>query len=229
MPNRPHFQPALFQFLRDLAKTNKREWFLTNKERYEQDVKSPLLRFIGDFAPRLSKISPHFLADPRPTGGSMFRIYRDTRFSNDKRPYKTVASAQFRHESGKDVHAPGFYLHLEPDNVFAGVGLWHPDSGTQRLVRDAIVEQPAEWKRAIGGKKFRELFEVGGDSLKRAPRGYDPEHPLIDYIKHKDFVAFTQFTERDALSDGFLNHYTAAMRTAKPMMEFLTKAVGLPF
>jgi len=215
--------------MKDLAKNNKREWFLANKERYEREVKLPLMGFIADFAPRLNKISPHFLADPRPTGGSMFRIYRDTRFSNDKRPYKTHAAAQFRHVSGKDVHAPGFYLHLEPGNVFAGIGLWHPDGGTARAVRDAIVEHPANWKRAIGGKTFKQQFEVGGDSLKRPPRGYDAEHPLIEYLKFKDFVAFTKFTERDACGADFLSKYATAMRTAKPMMEFLTKAVGLAF
>ena len=229
MPKQSHFQPALFKFMKDLAKNNKREWFLANKERYEREVKLPLQGFIADFAPRLNKISPHFLADPRPTGGSMFRIYRDTRFSNDKRPYKTHAAAQFRHVSGKDVHAPGFYMHLEPGNVFAGVGLWRPDGETAGAVRDAIVEHPAKWKRAIGGKTFKESFEVGGDSLKRAPRGYDAEHPLIDYLKFKDFVAFTKFTERDACGADFLGKYAAAMRTAKPMMEFLTKAVGLSF
>jgi uncharacterized protein (TIGR02453 family) len=229
MPNRPYFQPSLFKFLRDLAKNNKREWFLSNKERYETDVKLPLLHFIADFAPRLDRISPHFLADPRPSGGSMFRIHRDTRFSKDKRPYKTHAAAQFRHESGRDVHAPGFYLHLEPGNVFAGVGLWHPDGGTQRAVRDAMVEHQVKWQRAIGGRTFKERFEVGGDSLKRPPRGYDADHLLIDYLKLKDFVAFTRFTERDASGADFLNRYSAAMRTAKPMMEFLTRAVGLPF
>jgi uncharacterized protein (TIGR02453 family) len=229
MPNQPYFQSALFQYLRDLAENNKREWFLANKGRYERDVKAPLLGFIADFAPRLRKISPHFLADARPSGGSMFRIYRDTRFSNDKRPYKTAAAVQFRHESGKDVHAPGFYLHLEPDNVFAGVGLWHPAGDTQRAVRDAIVEKPADWKRAIGGKSFKQKFEVGDNSLQRAPRGYDPEHPLIDYLKLKDYVAFTQFTERDACSARFMNQFAMTMRAAKPMMEFLTKVVGLPF
>jgi len=229
MPNQPHFTPALFQFLKDLAKNNKREWFVANKERYERDVKAPLLEFITDFGPRLEKISPHFIADPRPNGGSMFRIYRDTRFSNDKRPYKTAATAQFRHESGKDVHAPGFYLHLEPGNVFAGVGLWRPDGDTARAVRDAIVEKPAEFKRAIGGKSFKDQFEIGGDALKRAPRGYDPEHPLIDYIKRKDFVAFTQFSEKDACSTDFLNRYATTTRAARQFMRFLTKAVGLEF
>jgi uncharacterized protein (TIGR02453 family) len=229
MPHTSHFQPALFKFLRDLKRNNTREWFQANKERYERDVKVPLLHFISDFGPQLNKISPHFLADPRPVGGSMFRIYRDTRFSKDKTPYKTAASAHFRHESAKDVHAPGFYLHLEPGSVFAGIGLWHPDSPTQRAIRDAIVENPTQWKRAVGSKAFKERFEIGGESLRRPPRGYDPDHPLIEVLKLKDYVGSTPFSEKDACAPDFLNRFTAAMRTTKPFMGFLTKAVGLPF
>ena len=112
MMQEPCFQPDLFRFLDALRGNNNREWFQANKERYESDVKGPMLRFIGDFAPRLRQISPRFVADPRPNCGSLFRIYRDVRFSKDKTPYKTNAGAQFRHQAGKDAHAPGFYLHV---------------------------------------------------------------------------------------------------------------------
>jgi len=229
MPNNAHFTPALFEFLRALKRNNNRQWFQTNRERYERDVRLPLQHFVADFAPRLAKISPHFLADPRPAGGSIFRIHRDTRFSKDKTPYKTAAAAQFRHEAGKSVHAPGFYLHLEPGSVFAGVGMWHPDAAAQRAVRDAIVESPAKWKRAIGGKTFTGLFELGGDSLKRPPRGCDPDHPMIEYLKLKDFVGYSPFSEADACGSDFLNRFARTMRAAGPLMEFLTNAVGLPF
>jgi uncharacterized protein (TIGR02453 family) len=229
MPSRPHFTPQLFTFLRQLSRNNTREWFQTNKARYERDVRDPLLRFIEDFAPHLRRISPHFVADPRPVGGSMFRIYRDTRFSRDKRPYKTVAAAQFRHERGKDVHAPGFYLHLEPGNVFAGVGLWHPDVHTLSTVRNAIVEKPADWKRAVNAKAFRARFEVGGDVLKRPPRGYPADHPLIDDLKRKDFVAMATFDDGEVFEADFLERYGSVARAAKPFMRFLTRAAGLPF
>ena len=159
----------------------------------------------------------------------MFRIYRDTRFSRDKRPYKTIAAAQFRHEQGKDVHAPGFYLHLEKGNLFAGVGLWHPASDTLRAVRDTIVDKPADWKRAVNAKAFRERFEVGGESLQRPPRGYDPEHPLIDDLKRKDFVAMATFDDGEVLEADFLERFGSVARSAKPFMRFLTRAVGLPF
>jgi len=106
--------PELFGFLEELKDNNDRTWFQANKSRYEEQVKSPLLAFIGGFDERLQRLSPHFVADPRPVGGSMFRIYRDVRFAKDKSPYKTAAGIHFRHERAKDVHAPGYYLHLEP-------------------------------------------------------------------------------------------------------------------
>ncbi len=227
MTQTAHFEPSLFRFLRDLKRNNRREWFQAHKRRYEREVRDPLLAFIADFGPQLRRISRHIVADPRPVGGSLFRIYRDTRFSRDKSPYKTVAAAQFRHERGKDVHAPGFYLHLEPGNPFAGVGLWHPEAEPLRAVRDAIVQDPARWKRAIGGKAFRDRYELSGEALKRPPRGYDSAHPLIDDLRRKDFVAITPFTEHEVCAPGFLNRYAAACRAAAPFMAFLTRAVGL--
>jgi uncharacterized protein (TIGR02453 family) len=224
-----HFTSDVFAFLRALTRNNEREWFHANKARYERSVRDPFLRFIADVAPHLRKVSPHFVADPKPVGGSMFRIYRDTRFSRDKRPYKTVAAAQFRHERGKDVHAPGFYVHLEPGNVFAGVGLWHPDSTTLRAIRDGIVERPTAWNRAVTAKRFREHFTLAGDVLKRPPRGYDAEHPLIDDLKRRDFIATTAFEDGDVLGPGFLERYIVTLRAAKPFMAFLTRALGLPF
>jgi uncharacterized protein (TIGR02453 family) len=224
---REHIRPALFTFLRQLKKNNTREWFLANKNRYEADVRDPLLRFIEDFAPHLQEISPYFVADPRPVGGSMFRIYRDTRFSRDKSPYKTAAAVQFRHEQRGDVHAPGFYLHLEPGNVFAGVGMWRPDSKALRMVREAIVEHPTWWKRAISDRRFKARYQLGGEVLKRPPRGIEADHPYIEDLKRKDFVAFTPLTERDVCAPGFLSTYVMIARSARPFMRFLTRAVAL--
>jgi uncharacterized protein (TIGR02453 family) len=219
----------LFEFLRDLSRHNDRAWFTANKPRYERDVRDPLLRFIADFAPHLRRVSPHFMADPRPVGGSMFRIYRDSRFSRDKRPYKTAASAQFRHTMGKDVHAPGFYLHLEPGNVFAGVGMWRPEAEPLRLVREAIVDDPAAWKKAVDGKRFRELYDLEGERLKRPPRGFPPDHPLVEDLKRKDFVAMTPFEVAEVFEPDFLDHYVSTVRASAPFMAFLTRAVKVPW
>src|SRR5438045_6944819 len=122
----PHFTPKLFSFLRDLAENNDRGWFAANKERYERDVRGPALRFVSDFGPRLAKFAPSLAADPRPVGGSMFRIHRDTRFSRDKSPYKDHVGLHFFHQAAKKAPSvPGFYLHLMPGQSFAAAGIWH--------------------------------------------------------------------------------------------------------
>ena len=224
-----YITPELFAFFRELGQNNNRAWFQTNKSRYEKFVREPLLEFITDFGLRLAEISPHFVADARRSGGSLFRIYRDIRFSNDKTPYKTAAGIQFRHESGKDVHAPGFYLHLEPGNVFVGSGLWHPDTQTLAKVRDAIVDNPSKWKRIISDEVFQSNYNLEGDSLKRAPKGYDPDHPLIEDLKRKDFVAGKSLSEAEACAPDFIDRFAESCRVAAPFTEFLTKAVGLPW
>ncbi|MDH3224357.1 MAG: DUF2461 domain-containing protein [Gemmatimonadota bacterium] len=224
-----YFTPETFSFLRDLAKNNNRDWFNENKGRYESQVKDPAVRFIVDVGPALNKISPHFRADPRANGGSLFRIYRDTRFSKDKTPFKTHTGIQFRHEAGKDVHAPGFYLHIHPQEIFIGVGIWHPDPKTLRRIRDQIVEDPAGWKRARGAKAFKTHFELGGDSLVRAPKGYDPEHPLIDDLRRKDFIAGSRMTQKDVTSPDFLKTFAARCRAAGPFQKWLCGAVGVAY
>ena len=224
-----HFGPELFEFLLELRANNDRDWFAENKGRYERHVKEPLLAFIEDFEPYLHSISEHFVADARANGGSMFRIYRDVRFSKDKSPYKTQAAIQFRHEAGRSVHAPGFYLHLEPDVVFAGVGLWRPDSAALARIRERIVDDPAAWEAAAGDPGFVEEFDLEGESLKRPPKGFDPEHPLIEDLKRKDHVGTCMFDEDEATAPGFIDVFADACRTSSPYMEFLTAAVGLPY
>jgi len=224
-----YITPELFQFFNELKENNNREWFEANKQRYEDDVREPLLNFVTDFGVRLAEISPHYVADARKSGGSLFRIYRDVRFSKDKTPYKTAAGMQFRHESGKDVHAPGFYLHLEPGGVFVGIGIWQPDNQTLGKIRDAIVDHSTRWEAAKTDPAFAAMYTLGGESLKRAPKGYDPDHPLVEDLKRKDFIASTQFSEAETCAPDFIDHFAGACRAATPFMEFLTTAVGLPY
>ena len=221
--------PALFDFLRDLKANNERPWFEANKARYRAEVRDPMLDFIAAFGEPLAAISPHFHADPRPNGGSLFRIYRDTRFSKNKTPYKTNVGAHFRHTAGRDAHAPGFYLHLEPGACFAGCGVWHPDGPTLAGIRDAIVDRPDEWQRITTAGAFLGTFELTGESLKRPPRGYDPDHPLIDDLKRKSFVAVTRFPEAEACQADFLDRFAGIARTGTGFMAFLARAVGVPF
>jgi uncharacterized protein (TIGR02453 family) len=229
MKKHTHLGPQLFDFLRDLRNHNDREWFHANKQRYERDVRDPLLAFIGDAAAPLARISREVLADPRPTGGSLFRVYRDTRFSKDKTPYKTHAAAQFRHRAGKDVHAPGFYVHLEPGDVFVGAGLWRPESEPLRAVRTAIATRPFDWKRVLAAPAFKKLCTLEGESAKRPPQGFDPDHALIDDIRRKDFIAVARFKEAEAIRPGFLDAVITACRAAAPLNAFICRALGHPW
>ena len=122
----PGFPQEMFQFLQELVSNNNRDWFNENKERYRNVVVTPVIDFIDAMRPRMEAISPHYVVDSRPHGGSMFRIYRDTRFSKNKQPYKEHVGCQFRHEAGKDAHAPGFYVHLATDEILFGGGVWNP-------------------------------------------------------------------------------------------------------
>jgi uncharacterized protein (TIGR02453 family) len=217
--------PELFRFFRELKRNNEREWFLNNKARYEEVVRDPLLEFVSDFGPHLHKIHPRLVADPRPVGGALFRIQRDVRFSPDKTPYKTSAGLRFPHEEGRDVHAPGYYLHLEPGAVFAAAGIWHPDPPTLGKVRDAIAADPKGWKRTLSALGSRCPLE--GDALKKPPRGYDPEHPFIEDLKRKDFITSISFTERQACASGFMKKFQDACVTMRPLVAFLSRAVGV--
>ena len=226
MPN-PYITARTFKFLKELAANNDRDWFNANKQRYIDEVRDPLLAFVDAFGGPLAKISKNMVADPRPMGGSLFRIYRDTRFSSDKSPYKTHAGLTFRHVDGRDVHGPIFYLHLEPGTIFSAAGMWHPAADSLKKVRDAIDEQPGRWKRVKGARGVE--LDDGHDSLKRPPRGYDPEHPFIEDLKRKSFTASTRFSQREACADDFVARFGRACKSKSPLMELLANAVGLPW
>ena len=227
--SRPYFADSTFEFLAELAANNDRTWFKANKSRYEADVREPALRFISDFGPVLKEISPRFRADPRANGGSLFRIYRDTRFSKDKSPYKTHAGIHFRHEAARDAHAPGFYLHIQPGSCFAGCGIWRPGGGPLRQIREAIDEDPAAWKRASRDARFREAFELAGDSLIRAPKGYSVGHPLIEDLRRKDFIGVAQLDAQTLGAADFLDAFASLCRNASPFQRWLCAALGLAY
>lgn len=221
------FEPRTIAFLHELAANNNREWFKANKTRYEEDVLDVALQFIQSMQDPLVRIAPHFTAVATRVGGSLMRVYRDTRFSNNKLPYKTNIGIQFRHERAKDVHSPGYYVHIAPDEVFIGVGMWRPDSDPLRQIRERIAARPAEWRRAIGAPTFKRQFSLGGESLQRPPRGFDKEHPLIDDIKRKSFIAVRSLDVADCLKPQFQRSVETSFRNAALYMEFLCKAVGV--
>jgi uncharacterized protein (TIGR02453 family) len=209
-----------FAFFRELKKNNNRIWFEDNKQRYRDSVQAPMSEFVSAMAPRLKKISKRFVCDPRPNGGSIFRIYRDVRFAKDKRPYKENGGCYFRHDAGKDVHAPGFYVHFAPDEVFFGGGSWMPEPGALAKIRDAIAKKPSAWKK---------LGPVRGEGLSRPPRGFAPGHPLIEDIKRKSFYAMTEADPKIALSPALTGTVAKAFSSAAPLVRFLCAALEVPF
>ena len=223
------FKPSLITFLRQLDKNNNREWFAENKDRYEALVREPVLDFISAMGQPLADITPYFVAVPKKSGGSMMRPYRDTRFAKDKTPYKTNVGIQFRYEFGKDVHAPGYYVHIDPNDVFIGAGIWHPDSKPLRAIREAIVDEPKAWRAARDNRAFRKHFELTGSELKNAPRGFDKEHPYVDDLRRKDFIAVTHITRKDLYSKTLVRDTSRLFKSASPLMAFLCKAVGARF
>ena len=223
------FPTELFLFMRELAKHNDRAWFADHKKRYEEEVLAPSLAFIEAMQQPIRKISPYLTAIPKRMGGSLMRIYRDTRFSKNKAPYKTNVGIHFRHELGGDVHAPGLYLHLEPGNSFVGVGMWMPPAEPLAMIRQMIDEEPRYWKRARDDKKFITRFSLDKESLKTAPRGYETSHPMIEDLRRKSFAALAPISEKELVSPLCLATVTAAYRDAKPLMKFLCNALNQPF
>jgi len=229
MSNFAGFPPDFFDFFADLAANNDRNWFNANKNRYYESVVNPISEFIVRMAPRLRKISPHYVADPKPHGGSMFRIYRDTRFSKDKTPYKTHAGVQFRHEAGKDAHAPGFYVHVAGDGLYFGGGVWLPPNPQLNRIRDAIVDNARSWSRIANARDLQDYGGIRGDALKRPPRGFDPEHRHVEDLKRKSFYVMTEAAAEDALRPEFIEQVTAGFRRAAPLNRFVCDALGLAF
>jgi uncharacterized protein (TIGR02453 family) len=192
-------------------------------------VREPALEFIGAMSPYLIEFAPNFRADPRKVGGSLMRVFRDTRFSRDKTPYKTNIGIQFRHALGKDVHAPGFYLHIANDECFFGAGCWHPDPDALGKIRDRIAEDPQRWFAVRDHKKLQSAWTLSGDALSRPPRGYAADHPAIDDLKRKDFIALATLTTKDVIGPNLVKRAAAKFATAAPFMAFLCNAVGVKY
>ena len=224
-----YFTKPTFAFLSSLADNNRREWFEAHKQDYEDLVREPALEFISDMAIELSAISPHFRALPKKAGGSLLRVQRNLRFSRDKTPYKTNIGIQFRHEVGKDIHAPGYYVHIAPGECFIAAGLWHPDPDVLFRIREGIVNKSAAWMKARDDRTFNKHFALVGDALANAPRGFAKDHPLVEDLKRKDFIGLAALSAKDVTSNNFRTLVVERFKHAEPVMRFLCDALELRF
>lgn len=220
------FGPAL-RFLADLAENNERDWFEANRGRYEADVREPARAFVRAMAPKLQKISRELVADDRKIGGSIMRINKDVRFSKDKSPYKTNLGIQFRHRTGKDVHAPGLYVHIQPGMLFLGSGMWHPEPDALHALRTAVAAAPAKWRKIVDDPALTAQWSQAGSSLKKPPRGFVADHPNIEDLKRTDFILDTQLTASDVKSAELVAVAAEAFSLTQPYLKFLCSALRI--
>ena len=225
------FQPEAIQFLADLAANNQREWFQPRKGEYERLLKRPLEALCVALEERFGARGIPLRADP---ARSPVRIYRDVRFAKDKSPYKTNIGADFpwheRDRAGDAVatdegrHGIGGYFHLQPGEIFAGGGMWHPEPARLAAFRRAVVADPESVHAALGDRGFVETFgEVEGDSLKRVPTGFPRDHPDADLLKLKDVVFGRRLSDRDATSPDLPDLLADLYAAAVPVFRYLVR------
>lgn len=223
------FSRKTIAFLKELNQNNNKIWFDQNRQRYEDEVRTPAFDYIESMDQHIAKISPHFIVSAKKVGGSMMRVHKDIRFSKDKTPYKTNIGIHFKHARGKDVHAPGFYLHIEPGDVFLAAGIWRPESSTLKNVRTLMDEYPKEWTKLTKALIGKNEFNFGGESLKRPPKGYQAEHPLINDLKRKDLIAVKNLKISTVYAKDFEKQTARLFKAAAPLVKFICDADDLPF
>jgi uncharacterized protein (TIGR02453 family) len=228
------FRPAALTFLRSLARNNKREWFEANRERYDTEVKAPMQVLVEEIDARLGEIAPEMIGNPKK---SIFRIYRDVRFSKDKRPYKTNAAAWFYHRDAGHavgttaVHGgAGFYFQIAPKECMVAGGIWMPPGPAVKLLRQAIAEDPETLRSILRQPAFKRAFGTLSDEavLKRTPRGFDPDHPAADLLKYKSFTVSRELSEDDMSSAKLPDMIAKQYATMLPFVRWLNRVLGLP-
>jgi uncharacterized protein (TIGR02453 family) len=222
MTNKPTFPQAGLSFLRNLKRNNNREWFLEHKPVYEESVRTPMLQLIEALAEEFADFAPEILASPK----SLFRIYRDTRFSKDKHPFKTHVAASFS-VRGFDRHeGAGFYFHVSPTELWIGGGIYRPASDELRCVRDHIAESHERLKKIVEARQFRKLFgTLSGEQSSRMPRGYPSDHPAEHYLRYKDLIAARELTPAEATKPDFFETLVESFRTMHPLIRYLNEPI----
>lgn len=224
------FTIETFKFLDELALNNTRDFFEANRARYETHVREPALAFIRAMARPLATVTEHFVADDRRAGGSLMRIHRDTRFGHDKTPYKTNIGIQFRHGAGKDVHAPGFYVHISPTENFVGAGMWRPEAPTLAKIRQHLVDEPARWTAVSTSKALAKAgMAPAGEALTRVPRGFAKDHEHAVDLRRTSFILSGALTADDILAKDFPARVVKRFLVATDYMRFLCDAVGVSY
>lgn len=213
------------KFLNRLKRNNNRSWFEEHKGEYESFVKLPMQSLIAALKPHFEKFAPEFDVNPK---RSMFRVYRDVRFSKDKTPYKTHVAAHFvLRGKPKGVEGSGYYLHIEPGEVFLGGGIYMPDSDQLKKIRRVIADQSRRFLLIVEDRKFKRRFgKIEGEKLRRVPQGYEPDHPMAEWLKYKQFFVGSGWPEARCHRRAFVNEIAKAFEDATPLVRFLNEAMS---
>ncbi|MBR9922451.1 MAG: DUF2461 domain-containing protein [Bacteroidetes bacterium] len=207
---------SIFDFLKELANNNDRDWFTKHKDRYQaahaemKDFRDQLLDAMSHID-EIEKIRLH-------------RIYRDIRFSKDKTPYKTWFSGGMSRAT--KMRRGSYYFHIEPGNSFVGGGFWGPNSDDMKLIRTDVAAAPGELKRIVSDKTFKETFgTLRGEQLKTAPRGYSVDHPAIEFLRYKQFLLRRDFSDKEVLSKNFIEKMVDTYAKMRPLFDYMTEVL----
>jgi uncharacterized protein (TIGR02453 family) len=218
------FTRKTLSFLRSLKRNNDREWFRARKDQYELHVRGPMIEVVERLAGDFRTIAPELIASPK---HSLFRIYRDTRFSSDKKPLKTHAAAVFRPRHLPKPQGAGLYFEIAPDWVWIGGGMWRPEPPDLVRLREHIADTWPDIERIVLARAFRSRFgELSGETMTRVPRGYPADHPAAAYLKHRQLYGGQEFPASLAHSPRFYPTLLATFRALMPLVRFLNESLS---
>ncbi len=220
----PYFRPEALTFLRNLAKHNDREWFQPRKAVYEAELKEPMLAVVRKITDAMMDFAPAFV---RPAEKSVFRIYRDTRFSSDKRPYKTHVAAWWTHTGLEKTSGAGYYFHISPKEVIVAAGSYMPDKDQLSQIRHWLLDHHGEFRKLLQSAKVRKHFEeFEGNSLVRPPKGFPCEHPGMDLIRCRQWGLAATLPAETALRADLAAVIVRHFKVAAPVVDALNTPIA---
>ena len=216
----PVIEKSSIDFLKALSKHNDREWFGNHKDRYASAYNN-LIAFAGTL---LAEMNKHDEIETTSGKESLFRIYKDVRFSKDKTPYNTYWSGRFKRAT-KRLRG-GYYFHIEPGNTFVAGGFWGPDANDMKRIRQDILSNYEDWNEMLAGKTLVKTFgTMQGEKLISAPRGYDKDHPAIELLRYKQFLLRCEFADEDICSASFLKELSGTFKKMRPFLDFMSEVL----
>ncbi|TKS54072.1 DUF2461 domain-containing protein [Luteimonas yindakuii] len=225
-----YFSDQSLRFLHNLSRHNERDWFHAHRADYETHVREPFQRLLADLQPDLAAVSLQFRADPRPVGGSLFRIHRDTRYAHDKSPYKRWQGAKLFHARHREVPTPSWYIHLQPGENFLAAGIWHPETPVLRRIRQFLVDNPQGWRRAAHDPALQRRWRLSEDEmLVRVPRGYPEDFEFRDDLRRRNFVIVRALDDATMTGPRLRQTIARELAATAPFMDYLCAALDLEF